>query len=389
MYKLKVSFVFFILLGFNCGVMSQTSMNPREVKQIMQLIPDSSTFSTFSITNYIDSNFRNQGDKACATYYWITENILYDIENKYEFSDIQYSQIEIDNILKSRNAICQEYSVLFSDLANKLGIKTYVIKGYTKRKENVIQNPHSWNASLIDSVWYLFDLTWGAGYLEDEMFIKKIDYKYFKVKPSQFIKTHIPFDPLWQFLEYPYTKKEFSKKIINVERETPYFNYIDSLKRYENQSKIERILSARTRIELNGINNYLDYDNLYHLKFNISYEYKIVVEEKYNIAISYFNEGIYKFNEYITYRNNQYLPYRGDIEIYRMIEDIERLLYLSIEELNKIEKPIEVMGNSIIQLRKNINKTNTDILFEKEKLNSYFETFKIYREKLSQDSLSE
>ena len=35
------------------------------------------------------------------------------------------------------------------------------------------------------------------------------DDDYFMMKPEKAIKSHMPFDPLWQFLNYPITSTEF------------------------------------------------------------------------------------------------------------------------------------------------------------------------------------
>jgi transglutaminase/protease-like cytokinesis protein 3 len=42
-------------------------------------------------------------------------------------------------------------------------------------------------------------------------FIKKLNNAYFKVEPAQIIASHIPFDYLWQFLNYPITNGGFMK----------------------------------------------------------------------------------------------------------------------------------------------------------------------------------
>jgi len=383
MNKLKVSFVFLILLGFHCDLISQTDMNPREIRQIMQRIPDSLTFTTNNLANYIENNFYNEEDITGAIYYWIAENIFYDIEKRYDYRDYDFANVDLENILKSRLAICQGYSALYADLANKFDIKSYVVKGYTNKSGRVELNPHAWCATFIDSVWYLVEPTWGAGYWVDETFIKKVDFQYFKVKPKLFVKSHIPFDPMWQLLEYPISKKEFNWKMSNFESERKPLDYLACIAQYEKQSKIERMVSEIYRIESNGINNYLDYDNLYHKKFNIKYYYILQAEEKYNTAVGYFNDGIYKFNEFIEYKNNKFLPYKKDIEIRAMIEEIENLFNLSLEQLNKVENENEILENSLNQLKTNIYQAQADIIIQKERLNSYFETFKVYRENLA------
>jgi len=272
MNKVKsIVLLILLLLVFNGVSKSQTSKNFINVNRIMLQISDSLTYSSQNIANYIDFKFHSQTEKARATFCWIAKNIQYDFDNMYEINMYQNSDISSDEILKTRKGICMNYAKLYSDIANKAGVKTYVITGYTKENKQVIQEPHSWCVSMIDSSWYMIDPSWGAGYIQDGLFVKKLNNRYFKVKPNKFISTHIPFDPLWQFLEYPITKQEFFNGKTNKKNKT-YFNFIDTIDKYEKQSKIERLLSTSLRIESNGINSYLDYHNLYSMRLNIANE---------------------------------------------------------------------------------------------------------------------
>jgi len=224
----------------------------------------------------------------------------------------------INEILNTREGVCRDYSSLYADICEKVGIKAIVVSGYTKIDNRVIQNPHSWCAILIDSIWYLTDPTWGAGYLENNHFVNKLDNKYFKVEPDKFINSHIPFDPLWQLSYYPITKQEFLKRKPRSKNKN-YFNFIDSILIYEKQSKIERLLSSSKRIESNGISNYLDFDNLYHIHLDIKNYYQSISKKQYGNALNYYNEGIFLYNEYIEYKNRYYLPYKSDDEIKQML----------------------------------------------------------------------
>ena len=54
-------------------------------------------------------------------------------------------------------------------------IKCFVIEGYTKQNGFTAYIPHVWCAAFIDTAWYMFDPTWGSGYVSNKGFHKKID----------------------------------------------------------------------------------------------------------------------------------------------------------------------------------------------------------------------
>lgn len=383
MTKVKtIALLILSLLLYNGEAKSQTSKDLKYVDRVMLQIPDSLTYSSQDVANYINSKFYFQNEKARAIFYWIAENIQYDFDNMYAFN-MYNSETNSDETLKSRNGICLNYANLYAGIANKVGVKTYVIKGYTRKKKQVNHNPHAWCASLIDSAWYMTDPTWGAGYIQDSHYIKELNNKFFNIKPDRFIKTHIPFDPLWQILNYPITKQEFHNGMSKTKNEITYFNFIDSIKIYENQSSIERLLASSSRIESNGICSYLDYDNLYSIRFNIKVHYKTLDEERYKTAYYYYNDGIYMLNEYINYANNYYLPYKSDAEIKQILEDIDNLFNLALTHLAENENGTSSLENEILQLKKLINQAIVELKEHKASLHKYLEIAKKYRESLS------
>jgi transglutaminase/protease-like cytokinesis protein 3 len=64
------------------------------------------------------------------------------------------------------------------EIANKVGIDTETISGYTK--QNGAVDPMSWCASKIDNQWYIFDPTWGSGFVNNGKFVNAFDDRYFK-----------------------------------------------------------------------------------------------------------------------------------------------------------------------------------------------------------------
>ncbi|MEN8194457.1 MAG: transglutaminase domain-containing protein, partial [Bacteroidota bacterium] len=371
MIKARILILQILFLGFYCGLKAQKGKEFSHIDRIALQISDSLTFSTQRIADYINSNFSTQDEKSRAIFSWIAENIQYDSDNIYAFSIEQIPASSIYKILKTRKGICHDYAMLYTDIANKVGIKTYVITGYTKQNRRISCDPHSWCASLIDSTWYLNDPTWGSGYIQDSHFEKEINNNYFNAKPENFIKTHIPFDPLWQLLNYPITKQEFNTKKSRTENLKIFFNFADSIKAYEKQSKIERQISSSLRIRKNGIVNYLAYEKLNDLEFNIETHYTRVTQEIYDSAFTTYNNGIYLYNNYIDYKNNQYLPYRSDDELRQMLDDVENTFNQSLSYLNKIDSSTSRMKDIVMQLKRTLNTEIIELNAQKDNLDMY------------------
>jgi Transglutaminase-like superfamily len=368
--------------GFSIGLIAQKNNNFSSIDKIILQIPDSLTISTQGLASYISSNYSNQNDKSRAIFIWIAKNIQYDIENMFALNFYQNTNEIIDKALRTRKGICMNYAELFNDIANKVGIKSYVVSGYTKQNGFVDYIPHAWCVANIDSVWYIFDPTWGSGYIEDSKFIKKVNNYFFKTKPEQIVKSHMPFDPLWQLLNYPITNQEFyeGKTQINVKKQ--YFNFIDTLSIYEKQSEIERLISSSIRIEKNGVKNSLVFDRLQHNKREIEYYNNKRIIDQYNSATNSYNIGINLLNIFINYRNNQFTPKKPDSEIKLMVDTVDTSFKLSREQLNNIKNPDSNTSSMITQLNKSIDNATVNLNEQKTFLEKYFKTGKLFRKSL-------
>jgi transglutaminase/protease-like cytokinesis protein 3 len=375
-------FLFIFLLGFWSEVIAQHNPNYATIDKIMKQIPESMTNSTSDISDYINSKFSTSGDKSRAIFIWIATNIQYDIANMFTLrADLNPAEI-VDRTLKKRKGVCINYAELFNELANKVGIKSYVISGYTKQSGIIDKLPHAWCVALIDSEWFMFDPTWGSGTIENAKFIKQINDDYCKAKPEYFINSHMPFDPLWQFLTFPVTYQAFYENKTQLDRNEPYFNFKDSLSVYDNQSEIERLISSRNRIEKNTGLNSLVLERLQYIKRKIVYYQNNQFDLQYNAAITSFNNGISLLNIFSKYYNKQFRPLKSDSEIQQMIDTVEICFKNTRQLLSNIKNP----DTNTAQLIKQMNKSVDDALLSVEErkafLVKYFNTNTLYRKSL-------
>jgi hypothetical protein len=350
-------------------------------KKALQL-PDSLTKNTDQIASYITSNFSTDKDKSRAIFIWIASNIQYDIDNMFAINFYEKKEEKIAKPLRTRKGICENYASLFTDICNKSGLKSFVIEGYTKQNGFTDYIPHAWCAALIDTTWYLFDPTWGSGYVNGGKFFKKINNDYFKVNPATLIKSHIPFDYLWQFLNYPITNQEFYEGKTQQIKTKPFFNYKDSLQFYEKQNHINQLISTANRVEKNGLKNSLVFDRLQNLKLEIENDKQTKTINLYNTTIFEYNEAINGLNEFINYRNKQFTPKKTDPEIQSMIDIPENKLNEAKNKLREISSTDVNTANLIKQLTKSIDDVLTQIKEQQDWLKLYFSKSKLGRKSM-------
>ena len=351
---MKNTFLTFTLL-FSIISFGQSNFGFALTDKKMAIIPQNSTTSTDAIAHYIDANFKTENDKIRAVFYWTTSNISYDVKNMFSKNSNQTSKEKIENTLKTRKGVCIHYAEVFNEISNKIGIKCYIIEGYTQQNGTVSSLAHAWCAAKIDNKWYLFDPTWGSGSLYNGRFVKKLNNYYFKVEPSKMISSHIPFDYLWQFLNYPITNQEFYEGKIQGDKSKTYFDFAAEIERNNSLSDIERVKESLKRIEKNGIKNKLILEYLTNKK-----KEQEVLKQNGNIEIlnavaTDYNQAIALLNDFIYYRNKQFKPSLPDYEISKMIQT-------PVENLIKCQNNIDNVGfvgdenlSNLASLKKNID----------------------------------
>lgn len=376
------SLVAIFIVAFSLAASAQNSSNTAKVDRIALQIPDSLTRTATGIAKYVNASFTNESDKARGIFVWVTNSIRYDIKNMYAINFYQNINEIVDKVLKTRSGVCMHFAELYCKVANLAGVKSYVVTGYTKQNGAVDYTPHVWCASYIDSSWVLLDPTWGAGYAQNGKYVKKQNDFYFKTKPDQLVKSHMPFDPLWQFLNYPINHQEFYEGKASANAKKSFFSYSDTLLCYEKQSDIEKLVSANRRIERNGVKNSLTFDILQHNKREIEYYNSKFTVETYNSAIMLYNDGVNQLNRFIKYRNSQFTPKKKDEEIKQMVDDIETSLTSSKSKIKSIVNPDRNTANLMSQLNKAINDATVNLNEQKMFVDKYLKTGKLFRKSL-------
>ncbi len=201
-----------------------------------------------SITTFVNHEFKTSEDRARAYYTWIALNISYDVEHLNEMNLMQVFNINSSStnqkgkdVLRNKKAVCEGYSNLMVDFCASSSIPCYMVCGYTKTPNGDIPEIlHAWNVLRIDSVWTFVDITWSSGYMDySGKYVKRFSNLYFLPKAKNFVKDHLPLDPMWELLKNPFTKHDFEKDSLTISH-SPVFNFPDSLRAYVNQTQEKR-----------------------------------------------------------------------------------------------------------------------------------------------------
>ena len=384
--KISLLFLLFIL---TYSVAAQTNKNPDPFARVdnkILAIPKDLANTTSGIAAFIKTNFESDSDKARAVFIWIANNIQYDIENIFAINFYESSEERIHKIMATRKGVCSGYADLFNEICQKSGIKSFVIIGYTKQNGFADYIPHAWNAAWINNKWSLFDATWGSGYISNHKFVKRINNAYYNANPTIFIRDHIPFDPLWEMLNYQVTNQEFYEGITQQNASKPYFNYTDSILVWEKQTKMEQWASAARRIEQNGLKNSMIFDHLYHIIRLIEIEEQTEKTNAhnetvnlYNSTLPDYNSGINFLNDFINYRNKQFKPLKTDAALQAMVDSASVHINAAKSKLRKITNPDSTLTGLIISANKSLDEVEVRLQEQQEFLDKYFKKNKLGR----------
>lgn len=183
-----------------------------EVDQVALNAPPGIACSMNELVDYLLKNIEDtELFKVRVIWRWITHNISYDVDSYFDTDrNMSYSE-NVPDVLISGKSVCTGYSNLFKGMGQLAGIEVECIPGWSKGYAFVIgksfsgtQTNHLWNAAKLDGSWWLFDCTWGAGYIDNNKnFVAEYDEHFFMTNPKQFIYDHFPNDPSWQLLDNP------------------------------------------------------------------------------------------------------------------------------------------------------------------------------------------
>ena len=254
--KRLILIIFLILSAHNafCTDFSKIDLQSESVPANLKTAPQIATYLTRNLTSPVD--------KVRTIYVWIAHNINYDVV-KMKSNSLYYDPQElVDDVLLKRKGVCLNYASLFKECCKSVGIDSYVILGFVRQNgKNSFYN-HAWNAVKINNEFYNIDVTWAAGYVDNDKFTRKFTDKYFLILPTDFINTHMPIDPVWQFSTHPISYNSFETGNLGKSFTKGIFNFKDSIISFSYLNKIQLLERKRIRITTCGISNQIVKDEL-------------------------------------------------------------------------------------------------------------------------------
>jgi hypothetical protein len=273
-----------------------------KVDKLAFKMPGSATKSCTLMAEYIKANAATEDEHLRMAYMWIAKNVSFDKGGDMDLT-LSCSDDSVANlILKKKKAVCSGYAELFTQLCLKLGFQAYTVTGYTMLNKEVDVDGHAWNAvQLANGQWRLFDPMWGAGTLVKGKFSKKINDKYFLIEPSEFIKTHMPFDPLWQLMSYP-VKAEAFYNGETAPKEKVYYSYNDTIAANSKLFKSEQLEALCRRLQWAG-----DVNPCTNAMMDICKQNIVILKKKEKYALE--NRKVNKFNTVVDRVNIVIIDY--------------------------------------------------------------------------------
>ena len=315
---MRINFVFLIVFLISSKLFGLTDFSAIDRRSVS--IPDSLK-TTSQISAYLVKDLKNDIEKVRAFYIWISHNIKYDIDLKRSVKRYKSNDEIINEVLEKRTGVCQHYAELFHAFCQKAGIKSYVIRGYVRNGTSEIMDlGHTWNAVLIDRNYYNIDVTWASGYTLNNVYFSQFKDAYFLIEPHVFVKTHLPFDPAWQFSDNPITLFEFNNQNYLKFSEKGNYNYRALISEIGNQDKLTYLEQINKRLLNLGELDELILHEIGENAFQITFE-------KGKLAVDSLNYAIDNYNLYVKHKNARFHnPNMEDLQLRDLISNIERPL---------------------------------------------------------------
>jgi hypothetical protein len=385
-FRLLLPFLFPL---FALSAYAQVKTDYKTVDAIARSVPDSVEQNIALLSDYFSTRITAKKDLLRAFYFWTAHEISYDVENMYNPKPVVNRGKLITEILHTRKAVCQGYSEVFAELCKNNGIECYLVNGYTKQQGVVMPLSHTWVLARPDTGWFFFDPTWASGYVNNAVFTPRFNNDYFMVPPAASVKTHMPFDPMWQCLSYPLKAEDFYNDLTPKPDPQRYFAFADSILAYNALPVLPQYEATLRRVEANGVvnNNIGEYVRLLRHNIGIEQNNKEVLlrndlANRFNDAVNYFNTATLLFNDYVSYWNKQFKPLKPDDQIRQMMDTCVNSMERSrkmLEEITPREESLqqnkEMLTKSMLQLGKQIDS-------HRGFLREYFATPKMQRPNL-------
>ena len=386
---MKLLRTLFILLS--AIVFTQTYVNAQQgsygrVDSLVLKMPEGQTRTTTGIAEYIRTHFQADNERVRAAFVWVASTFSYDVKNMYELRMNETPEDKINKPLATHMGVCENYAAVFNDVCKKLGYNSVIVTGYNKVNGVTSFVPHAWCAVNYNGSWKLYDPTWASGRIYKGQFVRKLDNSFYEVKPEVLIKTHMPFDPMWQLSYEPIDNTEFKEGHPIAGKPQQHFNFTDTIATYQRMTQLGQLKTELSRVTRAVVNNVMVYDHAANLKSKIDFleESEKVNKQnemvnRYNSAVSDFNKAVKQLNDFIDYRNNQFSPMRPDNQIQAMVDSPANRLTIARDKLMAVKPGGNISDEMFNSFSASLNDIQRRLDEQQEFLDKYFKKSKLGR----------
>lgn len=330
---MRIRITIWIICFVSITAVGQTSR--ADAQRLIDRMPKKAMRSTSAIANYIDKHVEGEELRAFAAYYFVATYLTYSFTQAESVTMYSSERDVVHEALSQRIGVCQHYAELLHAIYTDMGLSSATVAGYTRQMGAVILTPHAWNVVRINDHWHFLDPTWASGYESNDGYNQVFSDQYFMMTPATTIKTHYPYDPLFQLNDTPYSAKAFSRGIHHPAVEQTFV--ITAFEQYLLLDERDQIAQAAKRIADHGVENESIevYENYLQRKLEVYHANDQV--EKHNIAIEKLNRAVRAYNAYVANLNRHRGVFQGTrAEQLVILQDIQRNIFIAEEAFNQV-----------------------------------------------------
>ncbi len=304
-------------------------------------------------------------DSIKTVFDWIANNIRYDVKKLERIEEgknkpikgnfktrSDYEKQLLKKVITHKKGVCQDYSILFDAMVNELGYESMIVKGYTKDKQGKINHKigHTWNAVKVNNEWKLYDPTWGAGVVDGSRFKQQYNIKWYETPANEMVKTHMPYDPIWQLLDQPVSYDEFKDSDYDGGKLNP-IDFHQMISEHLSLSDTDQAQAELDRSKQMGkaINHVKKWHNNTEKRIQVSDTNDQVLD--LSTASETMTEIVGEFNEYIDSKNKRFKTNQWTIEYAKQRLPAMRNETIDIKNIFEDAKDVKdtKMKRSVIQ----------------------------------------
>lgn len=195
------------------GTRSRWPWTPHALHPAVASMPGSVETDPATVARYLAEREPDPILRIKALHDWVADRIAYD---PISLQPGRRAPQDARTVFRTRLGVCAGYANLLQAMGEAIGVKLPVVIGDVSPKEardEFVGPGHAWNAVEVDGAWYLIDVTWDSGYLDDaQVFVKRYTCDYFMPPPRTMALDHFPEAARWQLLATPLSQGEFLRQ---------------------------------------------------------------------------------------------------------------------------------------------------------------------------------